>query len=208
MRILRYSIVILLLLLGAGSAANATTSVLCFGDSITGGLETIGWPTVLARLRPDLAVTNAGVSAQLSGNIARFFQALNGSGSPFAYVTILIGVNDAGFANPTGTAAHIATMVQGVIDAGAIPVILTLTPRICPIVGTCAASIPTVDAFTQQVNALLATAHADQADRIFADLRGDVFPDDEAWALASSDGLHPTNYGNQLIARFVADTIP
>ena len=202
----RFFFVLLVSVMCCVSPIADAATVLCFGDSIILGASNIGIPGALMRIRPDLTVTNAGVAGDRSSSVGRLATLL--TLNDYTYVVIMIGVNDwAGLISPAITVRNIQRMVNLVTADGAIPIVLTLTPVTCSVVsGVCSDSDRTRQRQVAEINPLLvAYFSGGQHGAQFGDLNAAI---NATWTILSFDGLHPTNHGNLVIARFVSSLTP
>lgn len=186
------------------SPVAASTSVLCYGDSITAGLYAPGYPLRLQHLRSDLVVTNGGKSGDTSFHIERLAGYL--AAASYDYVVILIGINDYAISTPQRTTLYLQKLINIARDAGSNVVILTLLPRTCgPSAGDCS-GVGAQIAFGAGVSSLILSRMTGQTSVTVGDLRTAIGTTN--WGRWSSDGLHPTVAGAVQIARFVSTLLP
>jgi len=206
----------------AASPASSQLRVMCYGDSITAGSDESNpansYPGELQRLRSDFDVVNQGRDGDVSGNLDRFKAALAET-SPDV-VVLMLGTNDpvcTPGATPgckeTPTAEETATNLMRMADAGraagAKVIVVTPPPAVCK--AHCdsrndvAYAMWMRDAFTGRLADVLRRVDTPRGIRV-ADLRRRL--SDAAWARLSTNGLHPSEEGNRMIARFVAAYIP
>lgn len=196
----------------------ADVRVMCYGDAITAGTDETNpansYPGELQRLRPDFAVVNEGRDGDVSGNLARFRAAL--AEWPPDVVVLLLGTNDPVCApnatpgcddspTPDEAAANVLGMAAEARNAGAKVLVVTPPPAVCKAhcdsQNEVAYAMWMRDAFTGRLADALRRVRTPRGIRI-ADLRRRM--SDAAWSTLSSDGLHPSEEGNRMIARFVA----
>lgn len=199
--------------------AAAELRVMCYGDSITSGMDTLhqedSYPGQLQRLRGDLDVVNEGRVGDVSDDFERFRAAL--TDWPPHIVVLMLGANDAvcqpgatpfcdaNGATPERTVGNLLRMAEEARGAGAAVVILTPTPAVCG--AACeerhdvAFDLTMRNAFTARVAATLRRTRLPPGVRV-ADLRAKL--PEASWESLSFDGLHPTFEGNRTIAQFVA----
>lgn len=192
-------LVLCLLLLSVPSVALATT-VLCYGDSIT-----IGYPSRLQQLRPDLEVYGAGLSGDTTANAERLLGEL--AARHYDVVVILLGINDpldGSLSDPRVSFARTQRLARRARAIGATVFLLTLTPetKIRP-------PRPDFDfnTFAYDLSRLILDRYGHRRSGIrAADLR-DRFTL-LGWDSTSDDGLHPNTAGVEVMATFVATLIP
>ncbi len=136
-----------------GNAAD--TVVLCVGDSITAG----GYPGPLAGMT-GMQVIDEGLSGERSGRGLDRLPDLLAAHNP-DYVCILYGANDIIDSSPVGGIVNnLVAMVNAVRNAGAIPVVGTLTPMS----GTYGWHQSDIDDLNGQIRGTVAGAGASIAD--------------------------------------------
>jgi len=136
-----------------GNAAD--TVVLCVGDSITEG----GYPGPLAGMT-GMQVIDEGLSGERSGRGLDRLPGLLGTHNP-DYVCILYGANDIIDSSPVGGIVNnLVAMVNAVKNAGAVPVVGTLTPMS----GSYGWHQPDIDDLNGQIRGTVAGAGARIAD--------------------------------------------
>ena len=179
--------------------------VLIFGDSITLGSNVYtSYPAQLRALRPDLDISSVATPGE--GTVAgRYHLRSVLQAQDYDWVLILEGVNDLKQLNkddPRATARRLLKMARDVNQAGARAFVLTLTPVdnrhfFYDLAGfTCDVS-----------NHLRRKLFARRSGRRqLIDLR-EAFAV-SGWENATNDGVHPTDAGHTLIARFLADKLP
>lgn len=188
-------------LAAAATSARAGSPVLCYGDSIA--FETC---PVLAAMRPDLDVVNAGLPSDRSSNFARFRDAVRANAPD---VVVLFGTtNDvAPFAGgdpaypPRRTARNLLRMARFAKRYAARVLMLTPTPVILP-----------NPLHVEREAHAVAVAH-ELVHRTFH-MRRVILLDALAlfsptgWTSPPFDGLHPDAAAQSAIATLVADAIP
>lgn len=191
----------------AGSAAAAPADrdpnqYVAFGDSITYGLGTFGYPPRLEALLiakyGAAKVWNAGLGGEItSEGLARFDYILSGTNSK--YVLIMEGTNDgADLRIPVETtAANLREMCRRAVAAGWTPVLATLTPRSDGIW-----YIPSYRIRYDEINARIRLIAADLgltlADAYTAFMN---YPAESGgYTSLLLDGIHPNSTGYQVLA--------
>jgi len=206
----------------AASPASSQLRVMCYGDSITAGSDESNpansYPGELQRLRSDFDVVNQGRDGDVSGNLDRFKAALAET-SPDV-VVLMLGTNDPvctpgatpgckDAPTPEETATNLMRMADAARVAGATVLVLTPPPAVCK--AHCdsrndvAYAMWMRDAFTARLADVLRQVQTPRGIHV-ADLRRRL--SDAAWSTLSTNGLHPSDEGNRMIARFVAAYIP
>jgi len=170
-------------------------TVVCFGDSLTAGLgldEAQAYPAEVARLAEAAGtpwkVINAGVSGDTTaGGVRRLAWALKAKPD---IVVIALGGNDGlrGL-SPEQTRANLATLIDGVRAAGAVPLLAGMR-----IPGNYGADY--AEAFAAIYPALAAEKQVALLPFLLAGVGG-------VTALNQADGIHPTAEGQKLIAATV-----
>jgi lysophospholipase L1-like esterase len=140
--ILLGAVLLVLSLIGAPAAGSAASALadrdpnqyVAFGDSITWGLETFGYPprleTLLIAKYGAAKVWNAGVGGEgTTEGLARIDYILSGTNSK--YLLLMEGTNDAAnlFVTIETVDANLREMCRRAIAAGWTPVLATITPR-------------------------------------------------------------------------------
>ena len=177
--------------------------VVAFGNSITLGVgdsaagSVRGYPFRLEQLLrarfPGALVINRGVAGERTRQGARRLPRVIAQDEP-NFVLILEGVNDIENAGASWAAtiiANLETMVMTVKAAEATPVIATLLPTFGP------------RAFKNETIILTNSLIRDLAARediVLVDLHERFSSEDDPESLFSSDGLHPTSEGYDIIA--------
>ena len=177
--------------------------VVAFGNSITLGVgdsaagSVRGYPFRLEQLLrarfPGALVINRGVAGERTRQGARRLPRVIAQDEP-NFVLILEGVNDIENAGASWAAtiiANLETMVMTVKAAEATPVIATLLPTFGP------------RAFKSETIILTNSLIRDLAARediVLVDLHERFSSEDDPESLFSSDGLHPTSEGYDIIA--------
>ena len=177
--------------------ANDPNVVVALGDSITAGVDGSGtpWPARLAALSGK-TVINAGIGGQESGaGLARIGSAL--AAYKPGYIIIDFGANDAIMLRDTDTAlANIRAMVVAAKANKTVPILATLLPMI--------GEHGIYDSAARRISAGI-SAIASSEGVTLVDLNAE-FSDPEN--LLISDGLHPNDQGNQVIALAFNDVLP
>lgn len=180
-----YTAVCAALLCCAGTAATVSAdTVVCFGDSITAGYQATGYPVYLQSMQSSSTIINEGVGGEDTWHgVSRFTEVL--AARKPNYVVIMEGANDVveGL-SPSSTSYNLANMAQQARDAGAVPIMSTITPNSKPgytpedynpgiIQAAASGGFTLVDTYSRVVN---------------------------DWSRINVDGLHPTDAGSQMIA--------
>ena len=207
---LRILVAGLLLMALAGCGGNGTTSagsgadfgdnhpnvVVALGDSITEGVDGGGapWPGRLGGVSGK-TVINAGVGGEPSGG------ALSRCGGVLAaykpgYLIILTGANDAIMGYSTDDAVeHIRAMVQAAKANKTVPIVATLLPMV--------EGHLIYNSAADRISAGVRSVASSEGVTL-VNLNGE-FGDPEHQLL--SDGLHPNDIGNQIIAMAFNDVL-
>ncbi|TAN36762.1 MAG: hypothetical protein EPN23_08105 [Verrucomicrobia bacterium] len=209
MKAVRFFAVLLLLgLMGCGGGdsggsapadfgGNHPNVVVALGDSITAGVEGGGapWPARLASLSGKTLI-NAGIGGQESGDgLARIGGAL--AAYKPGYIIIDFGANDAIMLRDTdNTLANIRAMVGMAKAHKTVPILATLLPMI--------GEHGIYDSTAQRISAGISAIGKSEGVTV-VDLKTE-FTDPENQLI--SDGLHPSDLGNQIIALALNDALP
>ena len=176
---------------------NNSNVVVALGDSITAGVDGGGtpWPARLATLSGK-DVINAGVGGEASGGALSRCGGLLASYQP-GYIIILTGANDAIMGYSTDDAvANIRAMVAMAKANKTVPIVATLLPMIEEHLDYESAA----ERISAGVRALASSENVKLVD-LYAE-----FTDPENQLI--SDGLHPNDLGNQIIALAFNDALP
>jgi lysophospholipase L1-like esterase len=173
----------------------AADVVLCFGDSITAGYPTVneGYPVYL-KSKLDSAsftVVNAGVGGEDTMRGVSRIDTVLAANKP-KYAVIMEGANDVveGI-SPSATSFNLKNMAQHAKDAGAVPIMSTITPNSQP------------NFAPENYNpSIVNVAASNQV--VLVDTYGRVIND---WKNITTDGIHPTRTGAQIIAQGFAEQI-
>ncbi len=187
----------LLLLFGCNSA-QATDTVVAFGDSITAGYSATPYSTFLqTKVGTQATIVNEGKGGeQTSDGVNRIGDVL--ANDKPKYILIMEGANDAIWGVSSSTLKfNLTAMVNKSQAAGAIPIISTVTPDTDPQV-TLTVSIqndynPAIDAIATEQGITLVDAYAALA------------PD---WPSYTTEGLHPNVAGQQILATLFYNVLP
>lgn len=176
-------------LVGTANSANITA----FGDSITAGHSSRsgGYPPKLSSLlngngKPS-TVVNKGISGEKTPQGLSRFDAVLAS-FPANIILIMEGTNDIRGGISVETTRHnLQAMINKAKAAGVTPVLATLTP-------SDRSGSPTLipQTWNPMIRALASSNGIGLADQYAA-----IQP---AWGSANADGLHPNDYGYQIIA--------
>jgi lysophospholipase L1-like esterase len=171
---------------------NDTNLYVACGDSITeggyGGSDPGGYPAVLASMLGKRVINQSQGGDSSDGGIGIVNSALNNY-KP-GYVIILFGANDVIHSyDPNDTINNLRTMIEAAKNNKSIPVIGTLLPMSeehAPFEGGVEALNPLIIRLGEEEGIAVAD--------LFAAFWGDP-------SLIVDDGLHPSDAGNQVIAR-------
>lgn len=176
-----------LLCLAGLSEGVAADVVVCFGDSITAGKQknsSVAYPTYLAPMVTSVTMVNAGKGGEATyGGVARIEDVL-AKHKP-KYVVIMEGANDVvqGL-SASATSYNLQGMAEKVKEAGAVPIMSTITPN-------SSSSYAPENYNPSIINAAAAVGAT------LVDTYGNVVAD---WDSLNTDGLHPNSAGAQRIA--------
>jgi acyl-CoA thioesterase-1 len=171
--------------------------VVALGDSITQGVDGGGtpWPARLAAL-DGKTVINAGIEGTESSDGVARIQDLLLEYQP-GYITILYGANDVIMgADQSFTIGNLTAMIQMARANKTVPILATLTPSY----GEHAIWDSTIQRLNDAIRTLASNENVTLVD-LAAEFGNN--PD-----LFISDGLHPNDQGNQIIALAFNDAIP
>ena len=181
---------------GADFGSNDPKVVVALGDSITAGVDGSGapWPSRLAALSGK-TVINAGIGGQESGDgLGRIGGAL--AAYKPGYIIIDFGANDAIMQRDTdATLANIRAMVQAAKANKTVPILATLLPMI----GGHGIFTSAADRISNGIRDIASSEGV-----TLVDLNSE-FGDPEHQLI--SDGLHPNDTGNQIIALAFNDVL-
>ncbi|WP_446011807.1 SGNH/GDSL hydrolase family protein [Candidatus Electrothrix sp.] len=163
--------------------------ILCFGDSITAGYRATPYPTNLQNMYGSSSgtqVINAGIGGEDTYNGVNRFDGELAKYSP-DYVVIMEGANDVmeGISSST-TTFNLNNMVQQAVNAGATPILSTITPNISKSGYQPENYNPGIIELAQNNNITL------------VDTYSNVVSD---WSNLNVDGIHPNEAGSQTIAQ-------
>jgi lysophospholipase L1-like esterase len=174
----------------------AADVVICFGDSITAGKKkntSVAYPTYLQpMLDSTVTVVNAGKGGEATyGGVARIEDVL-AKHKP-KYVVIMEGANDVvqGL-SASATSYNLQGMAEKVKEAGAVPIMSTITPN-------SNASYAPENYNPSIINAAAAVGAT------LVDTYGNVVAD---WDSLNTDGLHPNSEGARRIAEGFSGQLP
>ncbi len=169
--------------------SHAADIVLCFGDSITAGYESGAASAYPTYLQPMLdanvfTVVNAGKGGEDTYSGVSRFASVLATYQP-KYVLIMEGANDVvERISSSATSFNLAEMVQQTKDAGATPIMSTITPN-------------EGDSYTpENYNPEIIKVAADNGVTL-VDTYSKVAAD---WASLNFDGMHPNSDGAYIIA--------
>lgn len=181
---------------GADFGSNDPQVVVALGDSITAGVDGSGapWPARLAALSGK-TVINAGIGGQESGaGLDRIGGAL--AAYKPGYIIIDFGANDAIMLRDTdNTLANIRAMVQAAKANKTVPILATLLPMV--------EGHGIYDSVAGRISAGIREIGSSEGVTV-VDLNAE-FTDPENQLI--SDGLHPNDTGNQIIALAFNDVL-
>jgi lysophospholipase L1-like esterase len=185
----------LLLVINAGASQAADTAV-CFGDSITAGYKNGAASAYPTYLQPMLdantfVVVNAGKGGEDTYSGVSRFASVLATYQP-RYVIIMEGANDVvERISSSATSFNLANMAQQAVDAGATPIMSTITPN-------------ADDSFTpENYNPEIIKAAADNGHTL-VDTYSRVAAD---WPSLNFDGMHPNSDGAYIIAEGFAQQL-
>ena len=174
---------------GADFGSNDPTVIVALGDSITAGVDGSGapWPARLAALSGK-TVINAGIGGQESGDgLARIGGAL--AAYKPGFIIIDFGANDAIMLRDTdNTLGNIRAMVQAAKANKTVPILATLLPMI--------EGHAIYDSVAGRISAGIRDIASSEGVTL-VDLNAEF---SDPASLLISDGLHPNDAGNQVIA--------
>lgn len=176
-----------LLCLVSMSECLAADVVVCFGDSITAGLkknEKVAYPTYLQPMLESATVVNAGKGGEATYDGVQRIEEVLAEHKP-KYVVIMEGANDVvqGL-SASATSYNLQGMAEKVKEAGAVPIMSTITPN-------SNSSYAPENYNPEIINAAAAVGAT------LVDTYSNVVSD---WDNLNSDGLHPNKAGAQRIA--------
>ncbi|CAK8721541.1 Lysophospholipase L1 [Candidatus Electronema halotolerans] len=187
--------VLLWLVISAG-ASQAADTVVCFGDSITAGYKSGSASAYPTYLQPMLdantfVVVNAGKGGEDTYSGVSRFASVLATYQP-KYVIIMEGANDVvERISSSATSFNVASMAKQAKDAGATPIMSTITPNID-------------DSFTpENYNPEIIQAAADNGVTL-VDTYSRVAAD---WPSLNFDGMHPNSDGAYIIAEGFAQQL-
>jgi lysophospholipase L1-like esterase len=170
-----------------------SANITAFGDSITVGLgsATGGYPPKLASLlngngKPSSVASYGKSGEKTSEGVSRFDSVL--AAFPANIILIMEGTNDVrGGLSVETSRYNLQAMITKAKAAGVTPVIATLTPS----------NRDGSTTLIPQVWNPMITALAGSNGINLSDQYGGILP---AWGSANADGLHPNDYGYQIVA--------
>ena len=177
--------------------ANNPNVVVALGDSITQGVDGGGtpWPARLASLSGK-TVVNAGIGGEESASALSRIGGLLNAYQP-GYIIILTGANDAITGRSTDDAvANIHAMVLAAKANKTVPIVATLLPMV--------GEHGIYDSAAQRISAGVRNIASAEGITV-VDLNAE-FTDPVNQLI--SDGLHPNDLGNQIIALAFNDVLP
>ncbi len=189
---------LVLLLLGSDGQAQTEAQapvVTCFGDSITAGYKATPYPSnlqgILSASGSSLQVFNGGKGGEDTINGVQRFAGVLEDSRP-TYVIIMEGANDVEIGiSPATTSFNLSNMAQQAADAGAIPIMSTITPNSNP-------------GYTpENYNPLIRSAAGDGGVTL-VDTYNNVINE---WGSLNFDGVHPNNDGSYVIAQGFSSTL-
>jgi lysophospholipase L1-like esterase len=174
---------------GKDTGDNDTNVAVALGDSITSGQGVAPYPGILASISGKQVVNAGSGGARADSGPGRASSLLN-QYHP-AYLFILLGSNDAIHGgDPAAVKGALAATIGVAIDHQTIPIIATI-PQMVRGHETFNGG---VKAINQEIRAL-----AGETGTTLVDLEGAIGPDQ-----LQPDGLHPTQAGQETIARNIA----
>jgi lysophospholipase L1-like esterase len=204
---MRFPLLAALVLAAAAAPVHAET-LLVHGDSIAFGLA-----PYLQAARPGDVVVNAGMSGDVSSNVARFIARFDDA-APVDTVVLELGTNDAAepALTPRRSVVNLRLMARYARSRGARVFVLTPPPSTCK-VDICAPGGPAYDItearrlYTHALAQLLVESRlpprmtvVDTRDRWHEAVRG-------WWQNSDIYGLHPNELGYPLLAGWVSEAL-